>query len=794
MKQKPLGTRRLFGKFLLLLMPVFAAATAVGLLFISQFFMRDEQNQLNARIGNLVARVASIVANESSSSAHTPLETYLGVLMADRAVMCAELFNDGGKMIAAAPHRIGCKGQDDFEFMSLRLPGKNSGKLHVRYSNVELAAIRADKRLFTQLALVIGLLMAAMASWLGFRVIVGRPVGSLLAAIRKSEEGGIAATVENPPKDELGTVIGAFNTMQVRLQNEAARNLAALRHLDHLYNETPALMFSICPAGHISNVSGHWLEQTGYQRKDVVGAPLGNFLRSYEGDSEIDLRLITSGGIRDVPLWLTCNNGATMDVLLSAIPSQSRDDPGCDYLCVMSDVSSLNAARKKLQTQAITDHLTGLPNRQALFEYLARIGKMPRQEFHNSAVLFIDLDNFKWVNDTHGHDAGDMLLRAASTRLQHCIGGLDFLARLGGDEFAVVLRDLRDKHDAQTVAGRIVAQMSLPFEIGPVSVFVGCSVGIADASADVHSAEELLRLADLAMYKSKQDGRNRVTPYSADLSSKVTERDNVVAHIRMALKENHFRLFLQPIIALDTMKPAGAEALLRVVNPRGGFISPAEIIRTAEETGLMGQIGEWVVEEGCAIGNRWVAAENPLYFSLNLSPRQLDQKFMSDLVARLHRNPFAARKLVFEITESALLQNAERISQFFAGVRASGARIALDDFGTGYSSLNYISRFPVDFVKLDRSFVRHLGDADNATAHRNLALIRATATLCRELEIAVVAEGVETIAELERLRSIGVDYGQGYLFSPALPEEEFTEWARNFGHNPGHPAALARAS
>ncbi len=189
-----------------------------------------------------------------------------------------------------------------------------------------------------------------------------------------------------------------------------------------------------------------------------------------------------------------------------------------------------------------------------------------------------------------------------------------------------------------------------------------------------------------------------------------------------------------------------------------------------------------------------MAAENPLYLSLNLSPRQLDQKFMSDLVARLHRNPNAARKLVFEITESALLQNAERISQFFAGVRASGARIALDDFGTGYSSLNYISRFPVDFVKLDRSFVRHLGDAGNATAHRNLALIRATATLCRELEIAVVAEGVETIAELEKLKSIEVGYAQGYLFSPALPEEEFTEWARSFGIEPGFPAALARAS
>ena len=780
MLQKFLGTRRLFGKFLLVLLPVFAVISAVSLLLVSQFFMHDEQNQLNARIGNLVARVGSIIEKDLAGNSATSSETYLGVLMADQAIMCAELVDRGGKVVTATPHRIGCRGQDDFELLALRMPGKMAGELRIRYSKDEVAVIRKEKRLFTLLALVIGLLVASLASWLGFRIIVGRPVGYLLAAIKRSEKDKVAATIANPPKDELGTVISEFNNMQIRLRDEAERSFSALRHLEHLYNETPALMFSISPAGHITSVSGHWLEQTGFSRDEVVDSPLTKFLRPFEGGAELDLEAITGGGVRNAPLLLTCSNGRSIDVLLSTIRSYERGDSGCDHLCVLSDVSGLNAARRKLQIQAVTDHLTGLPNRQALFEYLSSIGKMPRDEFCNVAVLFIDLDNFKWINDTHGHDAGDALLRSAAARLRNCISGSNFLARLGGDEFAIVLRDLGDKHETRKVADSVMAQLIKPFKLGSASVFVGCSIGIADASAGVHTPEDLLRLADLAMYKSKQDGRNRVTPYSADIGNKISQRESEIIRIRTALAEKQFRLHYQPIVDLETLKPAGAEALLRIQCPKDGLIPPAGIIQTAEETGLMGQIGEWVVEEGCATGQRWTAAKRPEYLSINLSPKQFGPLFMADLILKLRRIPEVAGKLVFEITESTLLANAERIAEFFAEIRASGARIAIDDFGTGYSSLNYISRFPVDFVKLDRSFVRHLGDPEVAAAHRNLALIRSTAALCRELGIAVVAEGIETAVELEKLQSMGVNYGQGYLFSPALPEAQYKVWASAF--------------
>ena len=336
--------------------------------------------------------------------------------------------------------------------------------------------------------------------------------------------------------------------------------------------------------------------------------------------------------------------------------------------------------------------------------------------------------------------------------------------------------------------------MGRPFQLGSVSVFVGCSIGIANAGAEAHTPQDLLRLADLAMYKSKQDGRNRVTPYSVDLSAKAIERENVIARIRTAFKEKQFRLYYQPIVDLQTLKPAGAEALLRIQCPNEGLLPPAEIIRTAEETGMIAQVGEWVVEEGCATGQNWLNAGWPEYLSINLSPKQFDPMFMASLILKLQRIGDVASKLVFEITESTLMDNPECVADFFAEIRATGARIAIDDFGTGYSSLNFIGRFPVDFVKLDRSFVRHIGDSENATAQRNLALIKATATLCHELGIAVVAEGIETAVELEKLRSIGINYGQGYLFSPALPETQYRAWATAFGNHVRPSSRLVKSA
>ena len=789
MVHTPLGTRRLFGKFMLLLLPIFAAATAAGLILVSQFFMRDEQNLLNARIGNLSARVSSIIATQSPANDPKALESYLGILMADPAVRCVELTAPTGERLAANPHRIGCKGQERYEKLNLRQPDSSGALLTIRYSSDELATIRGDKQLFTQLALLVGVLVAGLASWIGFRVFIGRPVGTLLAAMQQCAETGEPATVASPPNDELGTVITAFNDMQLKLRDEAQRNLTALRRLDHVYNETPALMFSIRPDGHISSVSGHWLDKTGYRRQDVLGRPLRQFLLSPDGHTIASLPIATHEVLNEFACQVRCKDGSRLDVLLSSIPGQSGSSSGNDHLCVMSDVSGLVAARRTLHEQLMTDQLTRLPNRTALFEHLAGLSGADEKKRRNSSILFVDLDNFKWVNDTHGHETGDALLLAAAARIRNCISANDFLARLGGDEFALVLHGVDGNSNSRQIAARIIAQLSLPFQIGLITTFVGCSVGIADGDLGASSSEEQLRFADLAMYKSKQDGRNRATSYSAEFGQRAQARDVMLTRIREALARDHFELHCQPIVDVSVMQPAGAEALLRLNSPDMGIIGPAEVIRTAEETGMMAKIGGWVVDEGFAMAERWRHGGHATYTTINLSPRQLDGAFMAVLVERLRANPETARRLVFEITESTLLNNADRIVQFFADIRQTGARIALDDFGTGYSALNYISRFPVDFVKLDRSFIRNLDDRASATARRNLALVRSTAMLCDDLDIAVVAEGVETMGELKVLQSIGIRYCQGYLFSRPLPEHAFLEWTAHFG-----PRAIASAN
>ena len=262
-------------------------------------------------------------------------------------------------------------------------------------------------------------------------------------------------------------------------------------------------------------------------------------------------------------------------------------------------------------------------------------------------------------------------------------------------------------------------------------------------------------------------------------------RARVTDKIREALRHNQLRLFYQPVVHLNSLRVVGAEALLRLQCPEDGLLQPAEFITVAEETGLMGPVGDWVVGE--AISNlqqeRAFAPDTNRYLAINLSPRQLDRAFTEDLVKNLRAAPALAKALVFEITETALLENEERFSQFFAAVRETGARIALDDFGTGYSSLGHISRYPVDFIKLDRSFSRQLSRGNEAEAQRARALIKATATLSAELGIAVIAEGIEDMATLEQLRSFGIGFGQGYLFSSPLPASAFRDWAKAFSGN-----------
>ena len=777
------GTGKLLARFLRLLLPVFLIASSIGLYVLGTFTFGDERNQLATRIGNLAARTASTINRMPNDMTRAQRDAILSPLLADSAVSCALLIGGDGGVRAAAPQGIGCKGAESAAVIEVPVSQvQGGGKLCVKYNLAELAERSGLFRTFTQLALLGSLLVAGLASWFSFRTTVGRHVLSLLNAIQKTRQLGTPARVENVPDDELGAVIAAFNDMQSDLESEANRRASVLRRLDYIYNDTPALMFSIDRGGNIRTVSGHWLEETGWQRSDVTGAPLEKFLCCPSGTNMTAITqmiLAADRPLRDIPLSLLRQDGSQMDVLLASVPD--IDDAETAKLCVLSDISGLRAAQNELRQQAITDHLTGLPNRQALFEHLSAFKNNERDDLLTKALLFIDLDNFKTVNDTLGHDAGDQLLRAATRRIRNCIASRDFLARLGGDEFAIVLHGLRTLEDANVIANRIIAAMAVPFRLGEATAEVGASIGIA-GFADCGSGDDVLRLADLAMYQSKQSGKNCVSRYSSDLTAKVVARDLMVRKIRDALANDHLRFHLQPIIDMNSMQVKGAEALLRLDCPNDGLISPVEIIKVAEETGLIGQISTWSVAEAIRLSEKHMQALGGLgrYLSVNLSPRQITRAFIEELVARLLASPGIAKSLVFEITETALFGQDVEVSELLHRLRGTGARIALDDFGTGYSSLGHVHRFPVDIIKLDRSFVKALA-GDDGDARRCRALIRATAALASELDMTIIAEGIEDQATMDRLRGFGVPLGQGYLFAPPLPVDSFRQWLDAFG-------------
>lgn len=777
----PAGTTRLLRRFLSLLLPVFLLASSLGLYLLGVVTFGDERSSVVARVGNIASRAAAALNKLPPGDIKVQQDAVLSLLLADNAVSCAQVYDANNVILAAAPVRVGCRGIRADAMANIPLQVPRGASLRVRYTLTELEERSQHFQIFTFLALFGSLAVAAAASWFSFRVTVGRPVNALLDAIRTTHLLGKPARISEAPDDEMGSVILAFNEMQSKIEDEAQRNAEALRRLDYIYNETPALMFSIDADGTIITASGHWLDETGYRREDIIGAPLADFLSvPAEADFEAVQKTIVGADrpLRDIPFSLKCRNGTRRDVLLAVVPD--IESHHVSKLCVLSDISGLKEAQVELRRQAVTDHLTGLPNRKGLFEHLLQMKSISEAERAGCALLFIDLDNFKSVNDTLGHEAGDQLLRAATGRLRSSISRKDFLARLGGDEFAIVLHGMRQASDANLVARRIIDAFANPFRLGEARAMVGASIGIANISDSV-DGDDVLRLADLAMYQSKQAGKNCITRYSNDLTAKVVNRDRIVRRIREALQRNQFAFHFQPIMNLETLKPVGVEALLRLESTDDGVLSPTDIIRCAEETGLIGAISNWTTAQGLAVAEAEQVhlAGRGRYLAINLSPKQMTGPFVADLVLKLRANPAIARALVFEITETALFRQDEDVGGMIPSLRATGARIALDDFGTGFSSLGHIHRFPVDQLKLDRTFVKGLAD-DNCDAHRRRAVIKATASLAQELGMEIVAEGIEDHESLMLLKSFGISVGQGYLFAPALPQAAAMDWLDAF--------------
>lgn len=441
-----------------------------------------------------------------------------------------------------------------------------------------------------------------------------------------------------------------------------------------------------------------------------------------------------------------------------------------EVLAIVRNITEQKFFEKQLIHDALHDPLTKLPNRHLFMNRLAHVLALSkRREDYLFAVLFVDLDRFKFINDSFGHIIGDQLLVSISRRLEICLRDGDTVARLGGDEFAVLLEDLKSLKDANQVADRILQELSQPFNLDQHEVFMTASIGIAWGMTSYERPEELLRDADTAMYHAKSLGKARYEIFDTAMHSRVVALLQLDSDLRRAIERQEFCLHYQPIVSLKSGRIIGFETLIRWQHPERGMVPPAEFIAIAEETGLIIPMGEWILYEACHQAHQWqiqYPSDPPLSVNVNLSGKQFTQPHLADQIAKiLHRTSLDSRSLKLEITESAVMENNALATKTLANLKALNVDLCIDDFGTGYSSLSYLHRFPIDILKVDRSFISTMDRADESSRYE---ITRAIITLAHNLGISVVAEGVETIDQLEKLRSLQCEFGQGYFFSPPV--------------------------
>lgn len=456
---------------------------------------------------------------------------------------------------------------------------------------------------------------------------------------------------------------------------------------------------------------------------------------------------------------------------ISAIPRFDSEQQLTGLIHVVRDITKRKETEKQLEHQAFYDQLTNLPNRTLFTTYLEHVNERTiRDKSYQFAVLFIDLDRFKIINDSLGHIVGDLLLIAVARRLEACIRPEDMISRFGGDEYVIFLENIKDVSDTVRLADRIQKELTSPFDLDGQEVFITTSIGIALSSSGYNREEDIIREADSAMYRAKANGRACYEIFDSRMHDTAMKLLQLEADLRRAVKNQEFIVNYQPIMSLTTDRIVGVEALLRWQHPQRGIISPMEFIPLAEETGLISTIGEWILRTACAQNMKWQnEGFDPLLMKVNFSVRQFKRKDLLDVVKKaIEETNMPSHLLDVEITES--IATEDHCILLLNELSAMGVHISIDDFGTGYSSLGYLKQLPINAIKIDKSFVKDIALETNAEG-----IVKAIIAMAHNLKIRVVAEGVETEEQKSFLQAHHCDEMQGYLFSPPVSEKEFTK-------------------
>ncbi len=560
-----------------------------------------------------------------------------------------------------------------------------------------------------------------------------------------------------------------YNLAIARDISERKRIEEALQQAALIYQNSSEAMLLADSDDRILTINAAFTTITGYQSDEVVGKHIG--ILNTGGHSEAMWQAIHSKGSWQGEIWDKRKNGElfakwlTINTIFDAQQTMQR------RVALFSDITEKKKTEGVIWQQANFDPLTQLPNRRMFYDRLSQDIKKAHREHKRLALLFIDLDLFKEVNDTLGHDMGDELLQIAAHRILAGVRETDTVARLGGDEFTVILSDVGDPANAERIAGNLLQKMTECFQLGNEIAYISTSIGIAFYPDDADNLKSLLKHADQAMYAAKRQGRNQYCFFIPTMQESAQARLRLSNDLRLALAGQQFYLCYQPIVELATNTVRKAEALIRWQHPTRGLISPADFIPIAEETGLISSIGNWIFQEAAEQTSRWrQSIHEKFQISINKSPVQFRNERDShrDWLDLLEALRLSGQSVVIEITEGLLLDANSSVAEQLLSFRDAGIQVSLDDFGTGYSSLSYLKKFDIDYLKIDQSFVRNL-----AIGSDDMALCEAIIVMAHKLGIKVIAEGIETSSQRELLTAAGCDFGQGYLFAKPLPAQEF---------------------
>ncbi|WP_099046586.1 EAL domain-containing protein [Pseudoalteromonas translucida] len=638
------------------------------------------------------------------------------------------------------------------------------------------SALADLKMKFFGLFILYAILVALLLHQALYQLVLRR-IHSLVYAVTNFGQGQLQIEFPKENKDEIGTLNGSFKDMTIEIrklidglnQRIIEKEIAekAARRLSKAVAFSGTGVVITDKNFVIEYVNPKMLEMTSFSEEHFNRSPLLSIIASEMAilidDIDVDLR---SRNCWRGDTLIASNNKAPIWVSLSISPIREDDGTITSYVASAQDISFVKESQRKMEQLAYFDTLTGLANRTFFRMQLRKSMALAERGHYAFALFYFDLDEFKRINDTLGHNAGDQLLVEVANRLKQRLRAEDTIARLGGDEFAILLSGIEHQEHATEVANTIQKTLNEPIQLGSNEVIISASIGITMAPYDSQEEDQLLKHADLAMYEAKAKGRNTFHFYSQELNTAANERLFIENELRQAIKDKQLTVYYQPQIDSRTQLVVGYEALLRWFHPTEGAIAPTKFIPIAEATGLIVELGEWVLHQACNFAVKLERQGRASNIAINLSARQFkDASLLPTLKKIIASTQVSAKSLHLELTESMLMGNVEAAIAQLHELKGLGVSISIDDFGTGYSSLSYLKRFPVDILKIDRSFIKDIPDDNN-----DMAITAAIIAMAQKLKLDVVAEGVETVEQVEFLKNNNCFIVQGYYFSPPIAE------------------------